>query len=325
MTSKNQSGITVGGTFIGDRSADVNGVTTQHGTHVGMSMTALLASLASAAVYGAADFLGGLASRRANTVAIVVISQLAGLLVLVSMLPLLPDAMPRRGDWMWGAAAGVTGGIGVALLYRALATGVMAVVAPVTAVCAVTVPVAAAIALGERPAAGTMAGIALALIAIVLVSQQTALATDGDVSRRARARSIGTAFASGVAIGLFFLTLAQTSANAGMWPLVAARGVSFLLFAAVALVTRRSLRIPVTVATTAIAGGALDMLANLLYLLATRHGPLSIVVTLSSLYPASTVLLARTVLGERLNAKQAAGIACAVVAILLIVGTRATP
>lgn len=286
-------------------------------------MTALLASLASAAVYGAADFLGGLASRRANTIAIVVVSQLAGLVALTVMLPLLPDANPGRTDWMWGAAAGVTGGIGVALLYRALATGSMAIVAPITAVCAVTVPVAAAIGFGEHPGAGTMGGIALAILAIVLVSQQKTQDVGRQDSERARARSAATALAAGVAIGFFFLTLAQTSADAGMWPLVAARGVSFVLFAAIALITGRSLHMPANVASIAVAGGILDMLANLLYLLATRHGPLSIVVTLSSLYPASTVLLARTVLGERLNARQIAGILCALVAVMLIVGTRA--
>ena len=129
-------------------------------------------ALVSAATYGAADFLGGLASRRASTIAIVVISQLAGLIALVLMLPLLPAASPLRSDWGWGAAAGVAGGVGVALLYRALAIGSMAIVAPVTALCAVTVPVAVSIALGERPGAGTLAGIALALASIVLVSQQ---------------------------------------------------------------------------------------------------------------------------------------------------------
>jgi uncharacterized membrane protein len=288
-------------------------------------MTAVLASLASAAVYGAADFLGGLASRRANTIAIVVISQLSGLIVMGLMLPLLPHATPQRNDWMWGATAGVTGGIGVALLYRALATGSMAVVAPITAVCAVIVPVAASIALGERPGAGSLGGIALALVAIVLVSQQRTPNVDGHAAKRMDPRSGATALASGVAIGLFFLTLAQTSATAGMWPLVAARGMSFFLFAAVALIIRRSLYMPAAVAATAITGGVLDMSANLLYLLATRHGPLSVVVTLSSLYPASTVLLARTVLGERLNATQTVGVVCAVAAILLIVGTRATP
>jgi uncharacterized membrane protein len=285
-------------------------------------------ALTSAAMYGAADFLGGLASRRASAIAIVVISQLAGLAALLIVLPLLPAASPVRGDWVWGAAAGVAGGIGVALLYRALAIGSMAIVAPITAVCAVTVPVGVSIALGERPAAGTFAGIALALVSIVLVSQQRPDA-DAAVAQVAqgfspvrRAPGIGIAFASGVAIGIFFLALARTRAEAGLWPLVAARTMSFGLFAAFAVMTRRPLRMPSKVLTTAVVGGVLDMLANVFYLLASRYGPLSIVVTLSSLYPASTVLLARTVLGERLVAIQVVGIICALGAVLLIVGTR---
>ena len=283
-------------------------------------------ALTSAAMYGAADFLGGLASRRASAIAIVVISQLAGLVALLLVLPLLPPSSPVRGDWVWGAAAGVAGGIGVALLYRALAIGSMAIVAPITAVCAVTVPVAVSIALGERPATGTTAGIALALVSIVLVSQQKSGGAQDfspagfDLS--ARSRGVAMALASGVAIGLFFLALARTRADGGLWPLVAARSVSFGLFAVFALVTRRPMRMPSTVLTIAVAGGLLDMLANVLYLLASRYGPLSIVVTLSSLYPASTVLLARTVLGERLSAIQIAGIVCALAAVVLIVGTR---
>ena len=305
-------------------------------------MTALLASLASAAFYGAADFLGGLASRRAGAVAIVVISQLAGLVALVLMLPVLPASSPTDADFMWGAAAGVSGGIGVALLYHALAIGSMSVVAPITAVCAVCVPVAAAVALGERPGAAAISGIVLAIVAIVLVSRQGTSVSpqrrddatnsflqketvaswrrSGEVSADARAAAV--AFTSGVAIGIFFLTLAQSGAQAGMWPLVAARAVSFVLFAALGLATRRPMRMPPRVAAIAVAGGVLDMLANLLYLIATRHGQLSIVVTLSSLYPASTVLLARVVLGERLSGGQIAGIVCALAAVILIVGSR---
>ena len=285
-------------------------------------MTAALLALGSAGLYGAADFLGGLASRRSSVVAVVVISQLAGLVVLVLMLPLLPDASPTARDWAWGSAAGVAGGIGVALLYRALAIGTMAIVAPTTAVCAVIVPVAAAVALGERPGAGALGGIALAIVAIALVSRQATAAARLNQPDLARTRSVVTALASGVAIGLFFLMLAQSGANAGMWPLVGARSLSFLLFLAVALATKRSLHMPRDLMVTVASGGVLDMLANLLYLLASRHGMLSVVVTLSSLYPASTVLLARVVLGERLNSTQTAGIVCALAAVILIVTTR---
>ena len=277
-----------------------------------VTVTALLASLASAALYGAADFLGGLATRRANTIAIVVISQGAGLLALGLMLPALPASFPTRTDLFWGAAAGVAGGIGVALLYRALAIGVMAIVAPITAVCAVTVPVAAAILIGERPGARTTAGIVLALIAIVLISQQTTGDREATVAQdfspaparhvsSTRSRGTATALASGVAIGFFFLALARTGAQAGMWPLVAARAMSFGLFGVIALAVKVPMRLTRDVGIIAVSGGVLDMLANLLYLVASRYGPLSVVVTLASLYPASTVVLARVVLGERLN------------------------
>ena len=282
-------------------------------------------ALTCAAMYGAADFLGGLASRRASAIAIVVVSQCAGLIALLLMLPLLSAASPVASDWSWGAAAGVAGGTGVALLYRALAMTSMAIAAPITAVCAVVVPVAVSIGLGERPGTGPVAGIALALASIVLVSQQSAesdSAVAQHLSPANRSSGIATALASGVAIGIFFLAVAQLRAEAGLWPLIAARGVSVSLFAILAVVTKRSLLMPASVVSIAVAGGVLDMLANVLYLLASRYGPLSIVVTLSSLYPAGTVLLARTVLGERLSAIQIVGIICAVGAVLLIVGTR---
>jgi drug/metabolite transporter (DMT)-like permease len=131
---------------------------------------------------------------------------------------------------------------------------------------------------------------------------------------------IGIAFLSGVAIGFFFLALARTSPAAGMWPLVASRAVSLVLFGAIGLASASRLRLPAPVAKTAIGGGVVDMAANAFYLASTRYGALSVVVTLASLYPASTVLLARVLLHERLSAWQVAGVTCALAAIVLIVG-----
>lgn len=280
---------------------------------------AYIFALSSAALYGAADFLGGLASRRASTIAIVLTSQGVGFVLLALVLPLLPEATPLPWDLFWGGLAGLSGGIGVALLYRALAIGRMAVVAPVTAVCAVVIPVTVGVFLGERLAWLTVIGVGLAIVAIVLVSQQGATAP---VGRRTGAvpRGVGLALASGVAIGLFFLALAETDARAGMWPLVAARAASVTFFGAMTLVSGQPLRMAASVTRIAVAAGVIDVCANALYLVATRYGPLSVVVTLSSLYPASTVVLARVVLGERLNAWQAVGLACALIAIILIVG-----
>ena len=281
---------------------------------------AYLLAIASAALYGAADFLGGISSRRASTIAIVVTSQGCGLLALLLILPFLPAASPSTRDLVWGATAGVAGGVGVGLLYRALAVGRMAVVAPTTAVCAVIIPVVAGLLTGDRIATLTTIGMGLALVAILLVSRQT-IASRGEAAKAGLLPSgVWLALASGVAIGLFFLALARSGTMAGMWPLVWARAASVALFGLLAMWNAQSLRLTAPVARIAMAAGVVDMCANALYLVATRHASLSVVVTLSSLYPASTVLLARVVLGERLNAWQVAGVACALVAIALIVG-----
>lgn len=279
---------------------------------------AYLLALISAALYGAGDFVGGLTARRTSTVAVVVVSQLAGLALLIAILPALHSNPPTRGDLLCGVAAGLAGGSAIALLYRALAIGTMAIVAPITASCAVVIPVAFDVAGGAHLRAGTAAGIVLALVAIALVSQGHA--AGGGLARRGPPRGVGLAVASGVGIGLFFLALARTSRESGLWPLAAARAASVLLFACVAAGTRTSIAMPRRLLLTVAFGGVLDMLANALYLVASRGGDLSVIVTLASLYPASTVLLARVVLGERLTRLQYAGISCAFVAIVLIVG-----
>ena len=206
-----------------------------------------LLAIGSAVLYGAADFTGGLTTRRASTIPVVLISQATGLALLTVILPVLPHASPARADLLWGAAAGLTGGIGVALLYHALAIGTMAVVAPTTAVCAVVIPVVVSVLLGERPVPLAVAGIALGIVSIVLVSQQqggTQAQSAAPTSPRSRRSGLGTALASGIAIGFFLLSFAQTGSDAGMWPLLVARLVSVSLFAIMAIAGGRSIRMP---------------------------------------------------------------------------------
>ena len=283
-----------------------------------------LLALGSAVLYGSADFFGGLTARRANTIATVFWSQFVGLALLALVLPFLPAATVSSRDWIWGFVAGFSGGIGVALLYRALAVGAMAVVAPTTAVIAAMIPVLFAFVLGERLRLLTMVGVALALVAIALVSRP---ATDSTSLEKTKPRGFppgfGLALLAGVSVGIFFLSLARTSMATGMWPLIAARISSVALFGLIALVARRTLRMSGIATATVSTGGALDMAANALYMIAARIGPLSIVVTLASLYPASTVLLARLVLGERLSAVQITGILCALGAVVIIVSQGA--
>jgi drug/metabolite transporter (DMT)-like permease len=283
-----------------------------------------LLAIGSAVLYGAADFTGGLTSRRAGAIPVVFLSQASGLVVVTLLLPLLPPASHTRPDLIWGAAAGLTGGIGVALLYHALSIGIMAMVAPTTAVCAVAIPVVVSVLLGERPAQLAVVGIALGIGSIVLVSRQATAQPEpsGPAFRGRHSSGIGIALLSGIAIGCFFLSLARTSPDAGLWPLVAARSVSVTFFGALVLGRKQSLRMPGRVAALVAFGGTIDMLANALYMVAAQQGPLSTVVTLSSLYPASTVLLARLILGERLSAWQITGVGCALAAVMLIVSGR---
>lgn len=283
-------------------------------------MTAYLLALGSALFYGTGDFLGGLTARRASALLVVALGQLAGLLVLVLLVAWFPPATPGVRDIAWGAVAGLCGGGGVALLYRALAIGTMSVVAPSTAVCAVAVPVLWDVATGGRPGPQATAGILLAVVAIVLVSQApVALMKDRPPRPFGLPRGLGPALIAGVLVGGFFLALARTSAGAGLWPLVSARVTSVTLFAAALLVRHETWRVPASTGLLIVSGGVLDMVANALYLLATRGGPLASVVTLSSLYPASTVALAWVTLGERIGRLHSVGVAAALVAVILIV------
>ncbi len=277
-----------------------------------------LPALLSSVTYGTADFLGGLASRRASTIAVVIVSQFAGLVLVAIALPLLPRASATWVDMIWGGAAGLAGGTGVALLYRGLAIGPMSIVAPVTAVCAVIVPIAVGLAMGEALSMMTGVGIVLAATSIVLVGQSGGEKRSAR-SRNLMARALRISLAAGVVIGFFLVALERTPATAGLWPLVAARGVSIALFAAIALARPEPHNMSSQSAAVAIGAGFADMVANILYLVAVRQGQLSVIATLASLYPASTILLARVVLGERLVRHQKIGVAGAVAAAAMIV------
>ncbi|MEV4012378.1 DMT family transporter [Nonomuraea angiospora] len=273
-------------------------------------MTVILAT-ACAVVYGTADFFGGLATRRSQVLSVVVLSQIAGLVLILALLPVLPGTAGAAA-LSWGLAAGLSGAAGLVLFYRALATGVMSVVAPTTAVTSAALPVVFGLATGERPAFWALVGVALALCSVLLVSQ------DRSTERRGSRSSVLTALAAGAGFGGFFILLAMAPDDAGLWPLVGARVSSITTVVLLALVTRRALRPGPGSLHIIVAAGVLDMAANVLYLLAQQDGLLSLVAVLVSLYPASTLLLARQVLGERLRAIQVAGVACALGAVALI-------
>lgn len=280
-------------------------------------MAALLA-LSAAAAYGVADFLGGIATRREPATAVVLWSHVVGLAIMLVAAPLVGGDLTMHSLGV-GAAAGLVGGIGVAVFYRALSLGSMSVVAPIAALLSAGVPVVVGIGGGDRPEVAALVGIAVALVAIGLVSRERPDGhADLTLTRSLRWKVLALGFAAGLAFGLFFVTLDEAADGTGIWPLVGARITSVALFGSLGVAGLATASIPRTALVAAIGAGALDATANAFYLVALSHGMLSLVAVLTALYPAGTVMLARWVLGERMSGVQHTGLAFAAAAAVLI-------
>ena len=281
---------------------------------------AVLLGLLVAAAYGSADFFGGLSSKKASVSAVVVLSQAMGLPWLAVLVTVAGGEATSR-VLLLGACAGAFGGIGLTCLYRGLAIGRMSVVAPITAVGAAVVPVAWGLLRGERPGPLALVGVVLAIVAVGLISRTGDEVVDGTHAPGPSAARpyLLLAIVAGVAFGTVFVLLAETGDDAGFWPLVSGRLTSMILLTLGGLAAKQSFApggrgtlLPIA------AAGVLDMTANALYLLAARRGLIALVAVLSSLYPASTVLLARLVLKERLLRLQVAGLGLAATGVVLI-------
>jgi drug/metabolite transporter (DMT)-like permease len=207
-------------------------------------------------------------------------------------------------------AAGISVAIGIVALYRGLAVGRMGVVAPVTGLIAALLPVGAGIARDGLPATPVVAGIVLALVAVVLVSR---------VPGAGGSRSgIELAIVAGVGIGLFNILAGELPDGQVFGPLVIIKIAAASVIVAMLVVGRRAWRMPRQLATVAVAVGIFDMAGNACYVLATQAGRLDVAATLSSLYPVTTILLAVALLNERVTRSHALGIAAAIAAIVLI-------
>jgi drug/metabolite transporter (DMT)-like permease len=279
-------------------------------------MAALLA-LISALCYGVSDFSGGLAARRVAATTVVLVSNAFSLLLAVLVVAVLPGSAYSATDMAWGAAAGAVGLLGVVLLYRGLAAGPMSVVAPLTAVLSAVVPVVVGVARGERPGTLAVIGVVLAVPSMVLIGREPPRRPGARLSRGA----LVSALCAGVSFGGFYVLLAQTGASGGAWPLVGQRAASVVILLSLTAVamSRRTVALPNgSTLRLAIVAGATDFAANLSYVLATHRGLLALVAVISSLYPATTLLLARGLLNERVARQQGAGLVLAAAAVALI-------
>lgn len=285
-------------------------------------MLALSLSLIAALGYGLSDFAGGVAARRIAVLRIVIVSYPVGLAGMLALVPFL-GGTPSTAELVYGALAGLAGGVAVLWFYAAMASGPMSVVSPLTALLVAGLPLGYGILTGERPRVIALIGAGLAVIAVVLVSRQEHSAVDEGTPVRFTAKVAWLTVGSGASFAVYFVLLDKVGHNSGLWPLVVSRVSSTVLVLVSALIARQlrpSRGVPLRLSVVA---GLLDVVANVAFLYALRAGLLSMVSVLTSLYPAATVLLARIVLKERTGWIQRIGLVLAAVAVAMIAGASA--
>jgi drug/metabolite transporter (DMT)-like permease len=288
-----------------------------------------LYALASSVLYGVADFAGGLLSRRVGFALVALLGQAGGMVLMLAVAPLTPGS-PGMADLAWGALSGVGTGGGMLFLYRGLSRGAMSVVVPLCAVGGLAIPVLVGVAvLGDRPTVLAVAGMAVTVPALWLT-----------VPRGDGSGGVADGLVASVFVAVQYLALAMAEPDAGLWPVLAGRVAATLAVLPTAwrelstgkIISRRNRRSsevdwksggpragkPMRALVGAVATGGCATLALVAYLLATRTQLLSIAVVLSSLYPAIPVLLGLTVLRERLNLRQTAGLLGAAAATVML-------
>ena len=299
-------------------------------------------ALAAAVLYGTADFLGGVASRRASVFAVLATTVPAGaaVVIVVALLGEAPGLGSLLGHGLgspisvggwgavgWAAVSGICGAAGLIAFYAGFAAAPISVVAPVAALVSTALPVGIAIAGGERLTSGMVAGGLICLVAIVLVSMPATRRSrrghrDGPDAGAAAARLHGLAYgaAAGAGFGLFFWCLKNAGQSGVLWPVAISRTAGTLVAVGIAVATRTRpwRRDGGGTGVIALVSGAVDAAANVCYVLATRAGLFGLAVVITSLYPGMTVLLARWVLGERMRWLQRLGLLLAAAGVVLL-------
>lgn len=272
---------------------------------------AYLLGTLSSLMWGTADFLGGIAAKRAAAPVVACFSGLAALAVLFLGMPALPGT-PAAADLGWGAAAGICGALGATLLYRTLAMGPMSLASPVFSLIGLCVPVLFGLAAGERPSALAWVGVGLAVVAIPLLTITGE--GPGHYPRAHVRRTLLWSIVTGLVIGWFLVFVARIGEGAGLLPLVVARSAAMGILGGWILSRGGPLLPPREARPMALGAGALDSAANVAFLLAVHRAPLALISALVSLAPAATVVAARLALGERWTVAQGTGLLVALAA-----------
>ena len=279
----------------------------------------LVLALASALTWGAGDFFGGLATRNAKAVGTTLVSQFVGLIGLVVVSLLGAGGSIVAKDLAWGTAAGLCAVVGLGMFYEAMGRGAFGPVASVTSVVSGGIPIGIGLLLGERPPLMVLVGVYVAVVAIWLIAGEKVKPGEARNSRSAMILALG----AGVFFGAYFVLLSRAGGESGLWPLVAGRVAASIALTLTILIlgygkANASWLPPVRSLRLAAVAGLLDASANALYFYASRDGMLSVVAVVASMYPVSTILLARVALREKVNRRRLVGMVAGLVAVSVI-------
>jgi drug/metabolite transporter (DMT)-like permease len=306
-------------------------------------MLAVLLAVVTAISYGGSDYAGGLAVRQTSVIRVTVVAEVTNAVVLISIVPFVSDRAPSLGSVIWGATAGAGGVAGAMALFLGFRHAAFSVASSVSAVATAAFSVMAGLVFGERPDALSLAGMALAVLAIVGVSMSTrrakmdedggsgvvavntAMDGPGDPADRPSLRAPGRHAAgviwgltAGAGFGLFLIGLNRAGSPTDLWPLAVAGLVAVLTVTPIAASTRQLGLPPAGTRWLSVLTGVTAAAGTLAYFLATHQGLLAVTGVISSLYPAVTILLARTLSGERLTAFRIIGLLFAAASVSLI-------
>ena len=274
-------------------------------------LSALFFGLLSALSWGGGDFCGGVSTRRADPYTVVFVAEFVGAALLAALALIFREAVPDLTHLLWAGAGGLLGAVGLLVLYQALATGHMGIVAPLTAVISGGMPIVFGLITDGLPDLLQVAGFLVALAAVWLLA--------GGADETLTRRDLIYTLIAGLSFGFYFVFIdAGTSEGNVFWSLTIARSLGGLLLLVAIVVMRRPLLPPRAVLPVNSLTGLLDAGGNLFFALAATLGRLDVAAILASLYPGVTVLLAWGVLGQKLNRSQAIGVAAALAAIVLI-------
>jgi drug/metabolite transporter (DMT)-like permease len=277
-------------------------------------LLSILSGLASAVSWGAADFSGGIISKRSNVFGVVITAQGLGMLLFTVLALVNGEPFPDHASLWWSGAAGLCYGFCLPLFYTLLARGRMSVAAPVSAVMAAVVPMVVGLFTEGFPGMWTFTGILLALAAVWLIAR----GEGGTTTREVRLNDVVLPLLAGMVFGMYFVSMHHASREAFYWPVALARLVSISVLLVYALATRQNWLPQARNFPLIALSGLLDVGGNAFYILSGQLGRLDTAAVLGSLYPGSTVLLAALFLHERLSGWQKAGVLTALAAILLM-------